>query len=64
MNFEHLLELTWVFGYPLALTLIVVICGSLYAVSKGLDGCSLEKCFPFFEDVREEANHPFIHSAA
>jgi magnesium transporter len=34
MNFEYLPELTWVFGYPLALTLIVLISGTLYAVFK------------------------------
>ena len=30
MNFEHMPELRWRFGYPLILALIVVVCGLLY----------------------------------
>jgi magnesium transporter len=30
MNFEHMPELTWTFGYPLALILIAVLCAALY----------------------------------
>jgi len=30
MNFEHMPELAWTFGYPLILTLIAVACGALY----------------------------------
>jgi magnesium transporter len=30
MNFEHMPELDWVWGYPTALLLMAVICGSLY----------------------------------
>jgi len=31
MNFEHMPELSWRYGYPLALLVIVVVCASLYA---------------------------------
>jgi magnesium transporter len=30
MNFEHIPELTWTFGYPLVLAVMVVICFALY----------------------------------
>ncbi|MCA1727370.1 MAG: magnesium/cobalt transporter CorA [Actinobacteria bacterium] len=30
MNFEHMPELDWTYGYPMALGLMVVICGVLY----------------------------------
>jgi magnesium transporter len=30
MNFEHMPELGWTFGYPLALALMGSICGLLY----------------------------------
>jgi magnesium transporter len=30
MNFEHMPELGWRFGYPLALGVILVVCVSLY----------------------------------
>lgn len=30
MNFKHMPELDWRFGYPVALTLMAVVCGSLY----------------------------------
>ena len=32
MNFQHMPELDWTYGYPLALAAMVVICGSLYAL--------------------------------
>jgi magnesium transporter len=34
MNFEHMPELTWTFGYPLVLALMVVICTTLYRYFK------------------------------
>ena len=34
MNFEHMPELTWAAGYPLALTLMVVVGAGLYAYFK------------------------------
>jgi magnesium transporter len=34
MNFRHMPELGWVFGYPFALGLMVVVCVSLYLVFK------------------------------
>jgi magnesium transporter len=34
MNFEHMPELRWRFGYPYALTLMAVVCVSLYLVFK------------------------------
>jgi magnesium transporter len=34
MNFEHMPELTWVYGYPLVLTLMAVACTVLYRVFK------------------------------
>ena len=30
MNFEHMPELGWRFGYPLVLILILTVCGVLY----------------------------------
>jgi magnesium transporter len=30
MNFEHMPELSWAFGYPFALVLMVTICIALY----------------------------------
>ena len=30
MNFEHMPELTWTFGYPMAIGIIVLICVVLY----------------------------------
>ena len=35
MNFEHMPELHWVFGYPFALSLMLLVSGSLYLVFKG-----------------------------
>ena len=32
MNFKHMPELDWTYGYPLALAAMVLICGSLYAL--------------------------------
>jgi magnesium transporter len=37
MNFEHMPELDWVFGYPLALFLMALTCVTLYAVFKHRD---------------------------
>jgi magnesium transporter len=34
MNFEHMPELTWTFGYPLVLGVMVVICTTLYRYFK------------------------------
>ena len=34
MNFEHMPELRWTFGYPLVLAVMVVACGSLYRYFK------------------------------
>ena len=30
MNFEHMPELRWMYGYPLALGFMAVVCTSLY----------------------------------
>jgi magnesium transporter len=30
MNFEHMPELKWAYGYPMALGLIAVSCGLMY----------------------------------
>ena len=30
MNFEHMPELKWRFGYPLVLTMVLAVCGALY----------------------------------
>src|SRR5215217_9593975 len=37
MNFDHMPELHWTFGYPFALALMVSICVSLYAVFKHVE---------------------------
>ncbi len=37
MNFEHIPELRWLFGYPFALLLMGVVCTGLYAVFKRRD---------------------------
>jgi magnesium transporter len=34
MNFEHMPELTWTFGYPLVVGAMVVICTTLYRYFK------------------------------
>lgn len=34
MNFTHMPELGWVFGYPFAIFLMAVVCGSLYVIFK------------------------------
>ncbi|WP_267242105.1 magnesium and cobalt transport protein CorA [Streptomyces sp. PR69] len=34
MNFDHMPELHWLFGYPFAITLMAVVCASLYVVFK------------------------------
>jgi magnesium transporter len=30
MNFEHMPELSWEYGYPAVLAVILIICGALY----------------------------------
>ncbi|GAA4544672.1 hypothetical protein GCM10023097_19950 [Streptomyces collinus] len=37
MNFDHMPELGWVFGYPFALLLMGVVCADLYVVFKRRD---------------------------
>jgi magnesium transporter len=37
MNFTHMPELGWRFGYPFALLLMTLVCGGLYAVFKRRD---------------------------
>ena len=37
MNFDHMPELTWVFGYPFALTLMISISLALYVIFKRRD---------------------------
>jgi magnesium transporter len=37
MNFDHMPELGWAFGYPFALTLMLLVCVGLYAVFKRRD---------------------------
>ena len=37
MNFRHMPELRWTFGYPLALGLIIVVCFSLYRYFRRID---------------------------
>jgi magnesium transporter len=32
MNFDHMPELSWRFGYPLAVGLMAGVCGALYRV--------------------------------
>ena len=34
MNFEHIPELSWLFGYPFALMLMLVVAVSLYVIFK------------------------------
>jgi magnesium transporter len=34
MNFEHMPELTWAFGYPLALAAMALACAALYRAFK------------------------------
>jgi magnesium transporter len=34
MNFQHMPELSWVWGYPFALLLMAVVCGGLYLIFK------------------------------
>ena len=34
MNFEHMPELTWTFGYPLVLIVMLAACASLYRYFK------------------------------
>ncbi|MGI5531208.1 magnesium and cobalt transport protein CorA [Streptomyces syringium] len=37
MNFTHMPELTWVFGYPFAIALMAAVCTSLYFIFKRRD---------------------------
>jgi magnesium transporter len=37
MNFDHMPELDWAFGYPFALLLMVAVCAGLYSVFKRRD---------------------------
>ncbi|MEU1256590.1 magnesium and cobalt transport protein CorA [Streptomyces chartreusis] len=37
MNFDHMPELHWVFGYPFAIALMAVVCTSLYVIFKRKD---------------------------
>jgi magnesium transporter len=37
MNFDHMPELHWVYGYPFAVVLMAVVCSSLYVVFKRRD---------------------------
>lgn len=37
MNFDHMPELHWVFGYPFAIVLMAIVCTSLYVVFKRRD---------------------------
>jgi magnesium transporter len=37
MNFEHMPELGWGFGYPFAVTLMLLVCAGLYAIFKRRD---------------------------
>ncbi|QLE76330.1 magnesium and cobalt transport protein CorA [Streptomyces rectiverticillatus] len=37
MNFTHMPELTWTFGYPFAITLMALVCVSLYFIFKRRD---------------------------
>jgi magnesium transporter len=34
MNFDHMPELHWLFGYPFALSLMLVVSGTLYEIFK------------------------------
>jgi magnesium transporter len=40
MNFRHLPELEWTFGYPLVLVVMALICMGLYRGSGAAAGCS------------------------
>jgi CorA-like Mg2+ transporter protein len=40
MNFDGMPELTWVWGYPLALAMMGLVCVGLYGVFKIVTGCS------------------------
>ncbi|WP_031074960.1 magnesium and cobalt transport protein CorA [Streptomyces sp. NRRL S-118] len=37
MNFDHMPELHWVYGYPFAILLMAVVCSSLYVIFKRRD---------------------------
>ena len=37
MNFDHMPELHWTFGYPFALALMALVCTGLYLVFKRRD---------------------------
>ncbi|NGO48404.1 magnesium and cobalt transport protein CorA [Streptomyces ureilyticus] len=37
MNFDHMPELRWVFGYPFAIVLMAMVCASLYIIFKRRD---------------------------
>jgi magnesium transporter len=37
MNFDHMPELHWILGYPFAIALMALVCGSLYLVFKRRD---------------------------
>jgi len=43
MNFDHMPELHWLLGYPFAIFLMAVVCGSLYLVFKGATGCDRDQ---------------------
>ena len=34
MNFEHMPELTWKYGYPLIVAVMVLVCAALYRTFK------------------------------
>lgn len=34
MNFRHMPELSWVWGYPFALVLMAMVCAGLYLIFK------------------------------
>ena len=34
MNFDHMPELHWTLGYPLAIAVMAVVCGGLYRAFK------------------------------
>jgi magnesium transporter len=37
MDFKHMPELRWVFGYPFAIALMGIVCISLYVIFKRRD---------------------------
>ncbi len=37
MNFDHMPELHWVFGYPFAIVLMAFVCTGLYVIFKRRD---------------------------